>query len=442
MHTTTHNPPDPPRHRARLTACLLLAGGYATLVSVCLLIRWEAHRFGLMLTESEFETLRRVLGVHIGAAFLVGVIYAMTRIATLQLLFVPRIVPNIMLATMPFLLLVSVDLLLTLVYEPVTESTGLYMPHPRRGWALRPGWRDRTGGEKVRINQHGFRGLEIPPSHAPHAQRILFLGDSVTFGALVAEEDLFITHIRATAKQRHPNQSLTTINAAACAYSPWQEYDLFVTEGLQANPDRVVHVFCLNDVLEKYRLARFGGYSIGFEPSTPARLEWSGIYRAARMWRASMLTPTHAELRRLRATYSVRTLLEGANTELLRRGWRSTLENMTKIVEAARSAGLEMVMVCAPHRDQLSDSEPQRPTPQEILAEFAARLEIPFLDLLPVFLENIGHPKPDGQVPQLFIDELHFSPEGHRIAGDAIYIFLDELGWFDELPRRRSHDPH
>ncbi len=429
MQTANNQPPDPPRYRARLTACLLLTGGYAIAVSVCLLIRWEAHHFGLILTESEFETLQRVFVAHLGAALLVGVFYVLARVAALQYLFVLKTAAKIILAAMPFLLLVSVDLILTLAYEPFTESTELYMPHPRRGWALRPGW---TDGENVRINQHGFRGMDIPPSHAPHEQRILFLGDSVTFGALVAEEDLFITHFQATATQRHPNRPLTTINATACAYSPWQEYDLLVTEGLQASPDRVVHVFCLNDVLEKYRLARFGGYSKGFEPSTPARLEWSGIYRAARMWRASMLTPTQAELRRLRATYSVRTLLDGANTELLERGWRSTLQNMTKIVKAARSEGLEMVMVCAPLREQLSGSEPQRPTPQEILADFAAGLDVPFLDLLPVFLENTRRQKPDGQVQKLFIDQLHFSPAGHRLAGDAIYTFVDEQGWFDE----------
>lgn len=432
MPTISNAQPDSSRHRARLTACLLLVGGYATLVSVCLIMRWEAHRFGLILTVNELETLQRVLACHIGAALLVGVFYVLARVAALQHPFVPKIAPKIILAAMPFLLLASVDLLLTLVHGPFTESTGLYMPHPRRGWTLRPGWTDRTGGAHVRINKHGFRGSDIPPSPAPHEQRILFLGDSVTFGALVAEEDLFITHIQATARQQHPNRPLITINAAACAYSPWQEYDLFVAEGLQARPDRVVHVFCLNDVLEKFRLVRFGGYSKGFEPSTPTRLEWSGIYRAARLWRASRQTPTHAELRSLRAAYSVSTLLAGRDTKLLERGWRITLENMTKIVKAARSEGLPLVMVCAPLRDQLLDIPPEEPTPQEILADFAAQLDVPFLDLLPIFLEHNRRQGPDGQACNLFIDQLHFSPAGHRLAGDTIYTFLDKQGWFDD----------
>jgi lysophospholipase L1-like esterase len=360
----------------------------------------------------------------------VGVFYVLTRVTASQ----PPFAPKIILAAMPFLLLASGDLLLTLWYKPFKESTGQHVPHPRRGWTLRPGW---TGGASVRINKHGFRGPEIPTSHAPREQRILFLGDSVTFGVSVSEENIFVTRVQATARQRYPNRPLITINAAVLAYSPWQEYDLFVAEGLQASPDRLVHVFCLNDVLEKFRLERFGGYSKGFEPSTPSRLEWSGIYRAARLWRASMLTPTKAELWKLRAAYSVRTLLDGTDTELLERGWRITLENMTKIVKAARSEGLPMVMVCAPLRDQLWETDPQRPTPQEILADFAAQHDVPFLDLLPVFLEIIRRQEPDGQVHKLFIDQLHFSPEGHRLAGDAIYTFLDEQGWFDELSQRR-----
>ena len=93
MPTNPHTQPDCSRHRARLAACLLLVGGYATLVSVCLIMRWEAHRFGLILTASELETLQRVLAYHVGVVLLVGVSYVLGRAAALQISLVPKLAP-------------------------------------------------------------------------------------------------------------------------------------------------------------------------------------------------------------------------------------------------------------------------------------------------------------------------------------------------------------
>lgn len=205
--------------------------------------------------------------------------------------------PRILLAAMPFLFLISVDLWCSVYFEPFVNKHGLYIPHPTRGWTMRPNFKGQDNRAWTKINSHGLRGPEIEDPKPPGQTRITFLGDSVTYGAGVVEADSFVARIRGRLETDHPKR-FSVVNLSVQAYSPWQELDLLVEVGLPLEPDVIVHVFCLNDVLEKYQLERFGGYTRGFEPALPAPLEWSGLYRAVREWHAARLRPTEEILQR------------------------------------------------------------------------------------------------------------------------------------------------
>lgn len=259
--------------------------------------------------------------------------------------------------------------------------------------------------------------------------RVLFLGDSATFASHVEEEACFVARVQELANQRHSDRRVTTINASVAAYSPWQEYDLFAKEGLQCHPDFVVLVFCLNDVLEKYRLQQFGGYSRGFEPPAPSPFEWSGLFRAARTWRAALVRPGDEELWYLRGAYSARRLLNDPDALEVQQAWKTTFDSVEKIISLSREESLPLAIVCTPHRDQLSPIPPKPRSPQRMLADFARTHNVPFLDLLPIFRAEIAEHEIDPSV--LLHDPLHLSPTGHELAAEAIFAFLTQLGWLE-----------
>jgi lysophospholipase L1-like esterase len=395
---------------------------YGALLSCVLAVRLELSRWGLRLSADEVTAARQALYFHLAMAIVAGTLLVAVRRLRVNRPLAPRLV----LATMPLIMLGSADRLLAMYFEPTRETDGLHIPHPTRGWTTRPGWSGRDYGVPVRTNRHGLRGPDVPLEKAPGERRILFLGDSVVFGWRTSSEDTLVMRVRQLAAGRGDASLVTAINCATQAYSPWQEFDLLVNDCIRLRPDLIIHVFCLNDVLEKFQLYEFGGYARGFEPPTPAPLEWSGLYRAIRAANGRMLRPSGDQVWRQRDRFSVRRMLHDADAEDVLRGWDITLENMAKIVSAAREHSIPIVIVCAPHLDQLAPNPPAGPAPQEVLAGFAKERDIPYLDLRAAFRTYIEASALEPAT--LFIDPLHFSPTGYSVAAEAVYRFLVEGG--------------
>lgn len=406
----------------RLRACLLIACAYLMLVTVLLALRLEAHRFGFLLRTYELTGLRHALALHAAGVVVAAGVMAIARAARINSAFAARLA----LAFLPIILAVSADRLTNIVVRPLRNQE-IYMAHDTRGWTLRPGASELDGAAQIRINSRGFRGPDIPLVKAENERRILFLGDSVTYGTKVDEEACFVRRVEQLARQSNPQANVTTINASVPAYSPWHEYDLLVNEGLQTEPDLVVQVFCLNDVVGKFQFERFGGYSRGFEPPPRSFMDWSGCYRVAQRWWAARERLDKNETWYLRSLESAERLLREPNAEIVQRGWKSTFADMTNIVNATRSASVPLIIVCAPHRLQLLDEPVPGPSPQSILAQYAHEHDVPFLDLLPVFRDHLMSSATDQSV--LLLNAMHFSSAGHELAAQAIFDFISAEGF-------------
>lgn len=94
---------------------------------------------------------------------------------------------------------------------------------------------------RVRINSHGLRDDEIPYAKPAGTKRILFLGDSMTFGYGVEVQQAFPDLVRAAL-------GVQTINAGCPSYGTCDELDFFREEGVKYHPDIVAVVFFRNDV--------------------------------------------------------------------------------------------------------------------------------------------------------------------------------------------------
>jgi len=410
-----------------LTACLTVAAVYLLIVVALVLVRLEVHRWGIILSNHQLRALSAAAILHAaGAVVLGGLLFSLRYRKSGH---VPELWSKAALAGLPFLVLVSLDRICAAAYPPLHNTTPLFVAHPQRMWAHQPFFEGPFKGAHIRINSHGHRGPEVAVEKSPGERRIFLLGDSIVFGWGVAAEECLVSLLPLLAARGSDAPPLSVINSGVVGYSPWQEYDVLRSEARKWNPDVVIQVFCLNDVVEKFDLARFGGLSRGYASNLPSRLGWSGLYRMARANLATLSPADVAARKRREKTYAVRRMLNEPEAPEIQEAWRITLENMAKIQTLARREGLPLAIVCFPYAEQLTPNGIYPTGPQERLAEFAAHHNTPFLDLSPVFQRYYDENGQDRAV--LFIDGLHLSPEGHRLAAEAIHAFLVRQGWLE-----------
>jgi len=403
----------------RVQACLGAALVYLALVSLGIFLRLEADRWGLILSQSVSAGLRDALILHCLGIMVVAAALFVARKRKIDRPAAARVA----LASLPVLIVVSLDRLAAAAYPPKPIELNRYIAHPTRMWTNRPGWVEKHDHVDLRINSKGLRGVEVPYEKPPGERRIMFLGDSVAFGYRINEEECFVWRIPHLAKTR-----VGVVNASVQGYSPWQEYDLLESEGLKYDPDIIVHVFCVNDVLDKYLLVPFGGQSVGHRPRQSSALDGSGLYRMFEAIAARHLWNS-IELARQREVYSFRRLGKEPDSPLVRQAWNTTLENMDKIVSLAREHGVHFAIVCFPHSDQLMTTDPNMTVVQERMSAYAADAGVPFFDLLPVY-RSVREER-NLRLDELFVDPLHPTPLGHEIAAQHIYRFLADLDWIE-----------
>jgi lysophospholipase L1-like esterase len=94
-----------------------------------------------------------------------------------------------------------------------------YRFDPRYGFAMRPSQRISTWGNPVEINSLGLRGPELLDPKPKDVLRVLFLGDSITYGGgKIPEKDLFVRRIETLAAQH--SLRVEAVNVAVSGWSP------------------------------------------------------------------------------------------------------------------------------------------------------------------------------------------------------------------------------
>ncbi len=125
---------------------------------------------------------------------------------------------------------------------------------------------------------------EIPLQKPKGQIRLLFLGDSCTFGYLVSHRHTFVAQAEALLREKYPSIDVKCINAGVPGYTLFQGWRFLETQGIAYAPDLVVLNFGWNDTgewdghsdREVYETTR------GREP--PRGLRWSRLTR--RIWAA------------------------------------------------------------------------------------------------------------------------------------------------------------
>ena len=424
-HATTASPGDGAvRHDRRLRACLGFASGYLWLVVALLLLRLTAAPWGIIVSKRERGAMWAAIALHGVLAIAIAFLrrrgrFSAPTAATLS---------KYALAFLPFMFLLSADRLAVVYYEPmlpIGNSYRVLTRHPTRDWTNRPGWTSRGERYHVRINSLGLRGPEVPYEKPPGERRVLFLGDSITFGYGLEEEDCFVWQFAQSLANDPSNQDVSVVNCSVIGYSPWQELDILQEEGLNYDPDYIILTFCLNDVLQKYELTRYGGSTIGDAPPT-LTFELFGLYRIARSlvhWHREDQPPSPQ-----RDTSAIHLIHDPDAPDILA-AWEQTLANMARIVKVAREAEVPIAIVCFPYFTQIDETQAPTPSPQQTLTTFANGMEVPVLDLLPAYRQHARTMELSGI--DMLPDAIHPAADANQVAATEIEKFLIHLGWLE-----------
>ncbi|UCE85107.1 MAG: SGNH/GDSL hydrolase family protein [Deltaproteobacteria bacterium] len=275
-------------------------------------------------------------------------------------------------------------------------------------WRLQPGstWKTVRGGHLVSVNAEGFRDRPFLPVQ-PGTFRILFLGDSVTFGHGVAEETTFARRLEARLAPR-----VRVMNAGIPGWSTHQEWLFYRDDGPRFEPDLVLVGFVLNDVTEMQR----GFIEIDIERGLQVvrAINWlaqrSASVALIKGLTAGILNPEQREVRR------VEHLSAHPDAPHVRRAMERTAEAMLRIAELARERGDGFGVVLFPFHYQVRGEG--RGAPQRYLEDVMVERGIPVLNLHPVLAAH----RPSTEI---FLDVDHLTALGHEVAARAIGDWLE-----------------
>ncbi len=293
----------------------------------------------------------------------------------------------------------------------------------------------RLSGKRIEIrtNSIGYRNREV---RSKRGKRILFLGDSITFGDYLEEDETFVRRVEESARRR--GRDWETINAGVGAVSLENELAILLETGLALDPDVVVLDFYLNDFLES------PGVFVSPIPDPFARsvllrhvaqLVASPREGSARARRAER----HAELEQWLADFDQAWPARrgdyrrdpGAFNALIRRNfrdwggawsdhaWAKMEPIFAEFARLSRVHDFELYVLVFPVREQV-EAAFVHDHPQQRALAIGREYGVEVLDLLPEFRRahrNLAE--------ALIYDQCHHTPRGAEVAASAVERFLD-----------------
>lgn len=264
---------------------------------------------------------------------------------------------------------------------------------PRIGHVHRPDSEATLMGVPVRINGDGLRDRDYPVERTG-ARRIAVLGDSLTFGWGVREEDRFESILERELSQRAPTE---LINFGTGNYNTEQEVALFLERGLKYRPDEVVVFWFINDA----------------EP-TPQVSRWELLGHSR------LVTFFWSRIKSLVSRVDERKSFHGYYAGLYGEaepGWQAEQQAFLKLKRELDARGIALKVVLLP---ELHDPARYPFAEQHAkLMAFLARHGIPALDVTPAFAGTT-----DPIALWVAPDDAHPNAQAHAIIARAVAPFL------------------
>ncbi len=363
----------------------------------------------------------------------------------------------------------------------VISTAKLHRSDPDAGWVGLPNINARfflPGGFDVHVanNSRGLRDSEKDFAKPLGTRRIVVLGDSFMWGFGVDNEDTFSTILQ----ELIPDTQ--TINLGVSGYSTVQELVRLQMEGVRYKPDLTMLAFVWNDLRDNFDdqqgtrpvavIAEDGTLRIGNRPvkkvlSSPIT-QWfrhnSWLFgfieyrlrilkdKRELQRRANALRARHqpsddasqvGPAKKDAMDFSIVDIYGPPSPEM-DLAWDVVRLLVSRMKESAMEGGGRLIVLYVPKKEdadreifdisiryagldpESEDIDWDRPSKR--LAEVCAALDVPCIDLTPIFR---GHPEPFS----LFLkNDPHWSPEGHRLAAETVAARIkdSQIEWAKE----------
>lgn len=410
--------------RVPAVLCYLLSA-YAGVVALGLVIALNfSERLG-GLGATRYQPLFALMGAHGAATLIAFVAGTLLGKYPVRAAWLTRLMLLISIAAT----IVSSDLLMGLIYPPPLPTRSLFELHERRGWTHKPfafehGRDTSVGDADTQLDGHGLRvDYGVPICEITGNNRILFIGDSVTFGYDVQASETFCARTEQLLRKRHPAAGIQCLNFGITGYDLHQELDLLTHEGFDLSPKIVVLSICLNDVTKQFD-ARAGADQARHREFSKAQAHthWSGWVRAILAWtrryqfgddeRATAAAFEHFEFNEL---------LESPHSPKVEEAWRRLFNDLDQIVAACRERKLPLIVLGFPIRPQIAAGIGFEP--QERLRRHLNGKSVTFIDMTDAFLEN--EMQSESLAQRMFIDPTHPTPLGHERVARKLYEAIE-----------------
>lgn len=335
------------------------------------------------------------------------------------------------------------------IFHPIPFSieTNMYFESdPYTGWRLKP---HGTGYYQLGIpgnaNSHGHRDVEIPLKKPPGVFRILVLGDSFTAGSNVRQEEAYPKALERRLKNTFGPQ-IQVVNTGTGGWEPFQYAQYFEHYGYQFEPDLIlVGFFVGNDAFDNQTRAEqldtaIEGHIVSrdaaADPSIKQKVFLYNHSHIARLLLNRGPVASKSFVRKQCDDFSEQYLL--IQKSRLPNHLRDSSEQREKAQNALNQIGrikdragtVPVVVALLPDENQINKQLQDRlidrkdiakydfNMPQSMLVEMFRGIGLPVIDALPAFLADHRC---------LYMDDTHWTPEGHEFAASVIFDGLTPI---------------
>jgi lysophospholipase L1-like esterase len=320
------------------------------------------------------------------------------------------------------------ELALRTVYtipEVANPLYSCYESDPVLGWRGRRDVRMRFRRPDFdALIEHGADGWRRPdpPPPADPTRRVLFLGDSFTWGWGVGQGEVFSDRL-----QRRLPPGVAVYNRGVNGYGTAQEYLLLQRELCERSYDAVALLFFFNDVGDNVNPKRGRRPLFGLEndalvprnqPPQPMMNPLQRFFKDHSRVYQLVDVNLDALHRRLRAEDSTPAGGERGLDYRELPGGPVTVRLLAEMRRAVAARGAQFVLIYVPHASEI---EPGHPAGADVgavhamLRDVAERESIPLIDLTETFRAEAQR----GQV-LIFPHDEHWTSAGHELAAQAL----------------------
>ena len=328
--------------------------------------------------------------------------------------------------------------------QPFIDAHAWQQPSKGLGFTLVPNFEGRGPLDvPIKTNSQGFRDDGKHTLTKPaDVIRILGLGDSFTFGWGVSLEDTFLKKLEGNLEGR-TGLKIETINAGVPMWDLNQYYVYYREYGVQYQPDIVVLSYFFNDAPDIFQESipadtrhQKGGQHTG------GVLRYSYLFnfiksfahqirRENRLKRFDHLSELAARRKYMTKPNNDMVFDPGPDQERTSTTFITTL--LKNIQSATKTHKGQLVLMYIPDIAQLHYPEWQHIN--RILVSITEKLDIPFLDMTPIFESD---PNP-GEF-YFWPKDAHATPRGHEKMAEALTTLICQALEHPNIPCDRSKE--